>query len=214
MVKYDAIIVLGYGLGKNEKVLKPLRSRLDTAHDLYKKKFSQKIITLGGLTNHSTGISEAEAMKRFLMQNNVPENDVIKEEASVDTIGNVYFLKRDILKPRNWKRLIVVTSDFHVKRAKYIFTKILGKDYKLEFKPTKSFDLKTLIYRMLGYEKDFLEIVKSILKDVEPGNDRMITRLFKIHPFYSKTSNILELSDEEISSKFGIGMRLIKKYRK
>ena len=106
-------------------------------------------------------------------------HDILKEEKSADTIGNVFFLKKKILKPKNWRNLIVVTSDFHIERAIIIFENIMGQKYSLKFVGSKAFNSKTLIYKILGFEKDFILLTKSFFKNIKPGDDREIKRMIE-----------------------------------
>jgi len=215
--KFDCVIVLGFMLKDKRKLPNVLKSRLNTAIELYKKGLFSKFIVVGGLSNKKLGITEAEAMKNYLIQKGIDSKDILKEETSTDTIGNAFFLKKKILKPKKWKNLIVITSDFHLERAKIIFKKVLGKGYKIRFVGSKVFDIPMFFYKWLGMEKDLIELTKAFFKGVKDGNNIQIKKLIrKVHPLYSERAlkKLIKLSDEELAEKFGIKEELIKKVRK
>lgn len=134
MKTYDVILTLGNGLNEQWKLPEIVSLRLKKIADLYFQKVSNKIIVCGrwsinwdikGITPPTT---EAEEMKKFLLSLGVADEDVIKEEWSRDTIGNAYFAKIKIIKPNNFKTILVVCSDFHLKRAQFLFQKIFNDE--------------------------------------------------------------------------------------
>lgn len=61
-------------------------------------------------------ISEASAMKRELMEQEIEEERIIMEDRSTSTDENIKFSKSLI--PSNKQKGIIVTNDFHMYRAK------------------------------------------------------------------------------------------------
>lgn len=118
------IIVLGAGLD-GYKVGKTLQSRLDKAVEYYKLNPNAKIIVSGGQGKDEM-ISEAVAMKRYLIENGVNENKIIKEDKATTTLENLKFSK-DILKNRKDEKtkVLIVTNEFHLTRS-MIIANILG----------------------------------------------------------------------------------------
>ena len=118
------IIVLGAGLD-GYKVGKILQSRLDKAVEYYKLNPNAKIIVSGGQGKDEM-ISEAVAMKRYLIENGVNENKIIKEDKATTTLENLKFSK-DILKNRRDEKtkVLIVTNEFHLTRS-MIIANILG----------------------------------------------------------------------------------------
>lgn len=112
----DAVIVLGAGIHGDEVSLL-LGKRLRAAIN-YKLANPETIIVVSGGQGPGESITEAEAMKRFLLANGVNETDIIKEEASTSTQENFRFSKR-ILDERfpDGYSCVYVTSDFHIFRA-------------------------------------------------------------------------------------------------
>lgn len=61
----------------------------------------------------------------------VPKKALFMENYSQNTYENAVHVLKHFLKPKGWRRIAIVTSDFHVRRAKYTFTQVLGKKYTL-----------------------------------------------------------------------------------
>lgn len=120
----DYLIVLGAGL-RGEYISRSLRYRLDTAIEFNKENPDVKIIVSGGQGSGET-ITEALAMKRYLVGNGVDEDIIISEDKSTNTYENFLFTK-DLLKKEFGDKdytLTVVTNDFHMYRAKYLGRKV------------------------------------------------------------------------------------------
>lgn len=71
-------------------------------------------------------VYEAESEARYLMAKGVPAAAIVEEKLSLDTIGNAWFLRLLHTAPRGWRRLHVVTSDFHLPRTRAIFDWVFG----------------------------------------------------------------------------------------
>ena len=152
--------------------------------------------------------TEAELMCKCVLKEGVPEERLIFEDDSVDTIGNALFSKLKLAQlkvlPKK-ARLLVFTSAFHAVRSLNIFNKTYGLDYEIAVVPVKTiFDSARLIQRVaheLQSDRrssreifsldDFLDL-KSGVKEVTPGND--VTLLFQLilhHDFYRHRYDIL-----------------------
>ena len=114
---FDYVIIHGAGLLDGQRVSKLLRDRIDKAIEVYRKDPTPpKLIPSGGQGSDET-ISEAEAMKSYLMEQGIPEKDIILEDASKTTYENLLNSKKimDIIEGRKYTAL--VTSNYHVYRA-------------------------------------------------------------------------------------------------
>src|SRR5438445_3206780 len=112
---YDVLIVLG---GSNKHGI--LKSRLDKCAELFKKKVANSVVV--------TGRGESKTMKEYLSKNGIPPESIFLENHSTDTFGNAFFSKLLFILPKKWTSIAAVTSEYHIKRAKFIFKKIFGRD--------------------------------------------------------------------------------------
>lgn len=119
-VSGDYVIILGAGL-KGDKPSVSLDSRLQMAAEYLKQNQDIKVIVSGG-QGKDEKISEAEAMKRYLISKGIEEERIIKEDKSTSTKENLLFSKKllDGLGENTAQGIIVITSDYHVYRTKAI----------------------------------------------------------------------------------------------
>lgn len=117
----DCIIVLG-ALVEGETPSPTLRYRLETAYQYLVAFPEVKAVVSGGQGNRED-ISEAEAMKRYLVSKGIAPERLVLEDASTDTYEN---LRNSFALLGNDKKLkiCVVTSDFHMFRAKLLAWKL------------------------------------------------------------------------------------------
>lgn len=156
-----AIICLGHSFG-NEKRFTNLKLRVKKSVELYKEGRGSKIIFTGGFTSASS-TSEAQLMSGIAQTFGVPQGMIILEEKATTTVGNAICTKQ-ILEDQGFESAIIVTSPTHLRRAKYVFNKIIP-DKQLEFVKSKSharllkFTLRHLIEAMrLGKDSIFLNL--------------------------------------------------------
>lgn len=122
-VKSDYVVILGAGLW-GETPSDILYKRMDAALDYIHKYPEVKVILSGG-KGPGEIITEAEAMKRYLIQKGVPEKMLFKEEKSTSTEENIKYTKT-MIRSMNDKEMIsvtLVTSNFHILRSKLLAQK-------------------------------------------------------------------------------------------
>lgn len=119
------IIVLGARLC-GEEVSPLLAKRLDKGIEIYKNHFNEniKFIVSGGKGNDEI-VSEAYAMKKYLISKNIPEFKIIEEDKSKSTYENLAFSKTIIenyFGPYSYG--LFVSNNFHILRAAMITSAI------------------------------------------------------------------------------------------
>lgn len=112
-LKADGVVVLAGG-----------KERIITGIRLIKQKAAPVIIIAGGTANiFDQNIKPAVLMKEFAIEFGVPSDRIITETESRNTRENAVNTKR-ILDKLNAKKVILVTSDYHMRRAHAVFKKI------------------------------------------------------------------------------------------
>lgn len=116
----DYMIILGAGL-KGDQLTITFQNRLDKGIEYLNNNPNIKAVVSGG-QGYGETITEAEAMERYLMANGIPEHRIIKEERATSTMENFKFSKNLLTRKDDGHkiRLMVVTSDFHMFRAKML----------------------------------------------------------------------------------------------
>lgn len=121
----DTMIILGAKVNK-DGVSKTLKLRLDKAIEYYNKNKDVNIIVSGGQGEDEI-TTEASAMKIYLVENGVDEENIILENKATTTLENIIFSK-EIMEDLNLgNRALIVTSDYHLLRGRFI-SSILGID--------------------------------------------------------------------------------------
>lgn len=166
----DVIILLGGGIYDGSPDISGIgvpsdgmMGRIVTAVRL-QKKLNLPVIVSGGRVYKHINSAEAVIGKRFLIDLGVPPNKVIIEDKSRDTFENALY-SREILERHNYKRPIIVTSAFHMRRAVISFEKVgidvtpfpamfktwEDKDYGwVDYLPNSMEDTKTALHEYLG----------------------------------------------------------------
>ncbi len=112
----DAVIVLGAGI-KGERVTLPLMHRLDKAVEYWHKN-TEAIIVVSGGQGLQESISEALAMKKYLIAKNIPEEKIIMEDQSTSTYENFAFSKKILTQLLGDHFTVTyITNRFHMYRA-------------------------------------------------------------------------------------------------
>lgn len=119
------IVALGCGLLPDGTVTPLLRSRLDAAIEAYDGGDRQAKIIVSGGQGPDEAVSEARAMANYLIEQGIPESDVLLEDASTTTEENLRFSQDIIDKRGGADQLTIATSDYHCLRAA-MFARKLG----------------------------------------------------------------------------------------
>ena len=181
---FDAAIVLGGGVTD-----KDLKARVNKALELFRKGKVAKIIMSGRYDLFQKGRrTEAEKMKQYAIIKGLAKGVILKEEESRDTVGNAVFTLKHILKPKKWKKVIVVTSDYHMPRTRFIFKHVLGGKYAIEFIESKvklpvkeRREIERREQKLFTFTRDFARFIPI-------GNVAVIEKmLFSNHPLYKIT---------------------------
>ena len=117
----DFVIILGCKIKPDGTLTPLLKGRVDKAIEFAKEqeeKNNKKIIfvTSGG-KGEDESISEAEAMKKHLLDNDVNEENIIVENKSINTFQNMRFSKEKIDKINKDGKIIFSTTNYHVFRS-------------------------------------------------------------------------------------------------
>ena len=114
---YDYVVVLGCGLVDGELVGKLLGNRIDKAIQIYENSMTDCHFVCSGGQGGDEKISEAEAMRNYLIRQGIPERSIILENTSTNTEENLRNSKAIIDARPGRKRIAIVSSEYHILRA-------------------------------------------------------------------------------------------------
>lgn len=160
--KSDYILILGAGI-RGENLTTTLRDRLNTAIKyMNKTNFKGDIIVSGG-QGPGESITEAEAMKRYLVKEGINDDKIILEDKSANTFENFKYTKeklkdlgKDDISNTN---IIAITTDFHVLRSNIIAKRNGYENINFYSSNTKWYLIPSM------YAREFFAFFKSLVFD-------------------------------------------------
>ncbi|MDF2485517.1 MAG: hypothetical protein K0R46_1685 [Herbinix sp.] len=108
----DYLLVLGSQINGNQ-VTKNLKNRLDTAISYLNENPYTEVVVTGGRGAEGL-ISEAAAMKAYLIDQGISSSRILTEDQSNNTIENMIFSKKLL---RENSTVVIVTNNFHIYRS-------------------------------------------------------------------------------------------------
>ncbi|MBR6089096.1 MAG: YdcF family protein [Anaerolineaceae bacterium] len=117
----DVLIIPGAGLEKDGTPTPVLQNRLDLAANFCKEQLEKTGKTAVFIVSGGQGPdeiqSEAAAMKTWLTDRGVPEEQILMEDRSTNTYENMLYSKEIVSRISPDAKIAFFTSDFHVFRA-------------------------------------------------------------------------------------------------
>lgn len=149
---YEYAIILGAKVNGETPSL-TLRYRLDEALN-YAEMYPDVKFILSGGQGPDEDIAEGEAMLRYLKEKGVQEERLLLEIESTSTYENILYSKK--LLPENVDAVTIITSDFHLARARIIADNLGLETDALPAKTPKSVEIRHNI-------RERLALIKTVL---------------------------------------------------
>ncbi|MBS6184177.1 MAG: YdcF family protein [Clostridium celatum] len=154
--KPDYLVVLGAGL-RGRSISASLLYRLETALDFHDMYPDLKIVVSGG-QGEGEDMTEALAMKNFLVDNGVDPSLIIMEDKSTNTYENFLYTK-NVLEEETRKEdftITIISNNFHMYRAKFLAKEVGFNTYGY---PAPSHKASALVF----YVREFFGIIKAYI---------------------------------------------------
>ena len=151
--KIDLIFVFGAGLIQNRITLS-LKKRLEKTIEIASK-FPDAMIIVSGGQGRNEWLSEAEAMKKFLVENGIEETRVLLEDKSTSTQENLVY-SMQLYDMKN-KKVGLISNQFHVYRTEKMAKKLNLDGIAI---PAYMNNIGTLAF----YIREYLACIKAFLK--------------------------------------------------
>lgn len=159
----DYILVLGAGLKNGDEVTLTLKDRLEAALQCINTYNNDGYIVVSGGQGSDEDISEAEAMKNYLVEKGISEDKVLMEDKSTNTSEN-FKLSKKIIEEHSKKsiknlKVKVVTTDFHAFRSSIIADKNDYGDIEVYSSDTIGYLIPVF------YTREGFAVVKTVVFD-------------------------------------------------
>lgn len=117
--KTDAIVVLAGGVGESGKAGQGYEERVEAGVKLFKENYAQNLIFSSG---YVFVFKEPDVMKALAISLGVPEDCIILEKKAGSTYQHAAYVN-EILNQKGWKKVILVSSPFHMRRVALVFNR-------------------------------------------------------------------------------------------
>jgi len=198
-------LVLGFGPQSGEKPQLLAKVRLAAAHALFEKGDVDGFILSGGRTGESP-LTEARAMKHYLIGLGASEDVIWLEEESTNSLMNIVNILNGMYERRFPKTsLALVTNSFHLRRIQIIFEMVGGGCY--QFLSAED---------ILGQQHPFVKESAEATRIASRNEERWIRELLENAPYSisifarladtRRLRNVLSMSPfkEFILASFGV----------
>jgi uncharacterized SAM-binding protein YcdF (DUF218 family) len=131
--KETIAVVLGSGLAADGSAHPVTDMRARSAAQLLREQ-PIKLICSGSRSPNDEGThgsTEAQVMADIVSSEGIDSSRILLEDQSFDSFGNAIFTARRYLADKPEGILYVVTSQFHMPRALYIFSQVLGPGWQV-----------------------------------------------------------------------------------
>ncbi|QFG01060.1 YdcF family protein [Psychrobacillus glaciei] len=146
-------IVLGAKVKKGNIPSLALKYRLDSAL-AYAREYPHVKLVVSGGQGQDEDIAEAVYMKEFLLENGIVEDRLIVEDQSTSTYENLLFSQE--LLPDNVTSVTIITSDYHLHRAKILAKKLVWDADSVAAKTPKSVEMKLRLRERAALLKTYI----------------------------------------------------------
>ena len=116
----EAIVVFAGGMGESGNAGEGYQERVKHAVDLYRSGAATRLLLVSGYT---FVFPEAEVMQDLAVAQGIPASAILTEKGGTNTFEHVQYV-RGILEAHGLKRILLVSSPYHMRRAIWTFRKV------------------------------------------------------------------------------------------
>ena len=162
----DTLIVLGAKVHDDGRLSLMLKDRLDKTIEVYNKLDIKRVIVSGD--SEHKDYDETTKMKEYLINNGIPEEDIIVDIYGLSTYDSIYRLKNVY----GINKSIIITQKYHLYRSIYIANS-LGIE----------------AYGIPASGEDYFGQTAREIREILARNKDFLTSLFNIKSKYTEKAN-------------------------
>jgi uncharacterized SAM-binding protein YcdF (DUF218 family) len=192
---YELGIVLCHEVNSKGQLSSETKARINKGISLYNQNKVDRLIFSGGkIEGHS--FSVAEKMGEYAFPK-IGENYDL-EEISLDTVGQLIFVKEGILEPKNIKDIYIITNHWHLPKTELMTRYLFNKEYNIRFISVEN-------GKYPEKRKEDFKKIPQFLKTFEKWEKQkgtLVDYLLDCHPWYKGSYPFRKLNKEYFSGRF------------
>lgn len=149
----DAIIILSDDNYSGDRAAR--------AAELYRMGLAPRIVASGRMLRPYAGISEL--MEHDLEADGVPESAIVRFPHHAENTREEAEALRALVSQKGWRSILVVTSNYHTRRSRYIFTRVMSSDVTVRVASARDSDYVPEVWweHRLSFKLFFHEAIGS-----------------------------------------------------
>lgn len=180
----NLLVVLSHLMSKDLELGNESVARADLAIEMFSCNEFDKLVTLGWGYRSDCITPIADVVRDYIIENShIDAASIIAIRESRDTVGDAIYC-HDFFYDNELKKIIVITSDYHVDRASIIFNQVFNNNLFI-----KVLGVDTAVDRdpeILHHEKQSTDAFRQTFKGVDfSSKSEVFDALSKKHPFYN-----------------------------
>ena len=182
------VLLIPGGKSVDEKPIARFLLSLNAAIDYYNSNSSKEniIFLVSGRwvsVTETFSMTEAEIGKRFILQS-IPNAEIVKEDISVELIGN-YAFSKPLISALNPDNVIVFTSELLFERSTLIAKRIFSDSFPYELRIITNAQSNNTI--LVDKETQAMKLFQKLFKDASDGDDAVFREILLYStPYYFK----------------------------
>ena len=180
----NLLVVLAHLMSKDCELGDESVARADMAIKLFSSDPYDKLVTLGWDYRADCDVPIAEVVSNYIFKNSDIDNSLVMPvRESRDTVGDAIYCL-DYFRSSKLKKVVVVTSDYHVERTKFIFNRVFNNTVSIEVYGVET--EANLDSEILMHEQQSLDAFCQTFDGVDFScRHEIFSALSERHPFYN-----------------------------
>ena len=179
-----SILVLSHLMSKEGNLGSESIQRTELAINLFKTNEYNFIITSGWAYHPDCKDCICDVIKNYIIKKTkINSNKIITLSKSRDTVGDAFF-SRELAQKYDFKKIVVITSDYHVARTKKIFNKFFLNISDIEIIGVNTYISTNEM--IIKKEEKSLKSFEKTFNSIDFNNNKSIYNcLLEKHPYYN-----------------------------
>ncbi len=125
--------------------------------------------------------TEAALMAELAVARGIPREAIVLEEQSLDTIGNIAVVGATILPRLEPERVWLVTSDYHLRRVRYLVRRLWGACVQVDFESALSGISPIARLKRAIREHVLLRKARKVLREFPEGDPELVVSAWPLN---------------------------------